>query len=115
MASTGLGIIQESENQLYLAAETYRRVLQLVGYPPGPAACEAYLGLARLCYQWNDLAAAQQHGQQSLQLARQIEMVDTFVASEVFLARLKLGIDCRVGMLNFWYSIDKRKSEGGFA
>jgi LuxR family maltose regulon positive regulatory protein len=90
LATTGLGNIQESENQLYLAAQTYRRVLQLTGDPPQPAACEAYLGLARIFYEWNDLEAAQRHGQQSLQLARQIEMVDSFVACEVFLARLKL-------------------------
>jgi LuxR family maltose regulon positive regulatory protein len=38
LASTGLGIIQEAETQLHLAAQTYRRVLQLVGDPPGPAA-----------------------------------------------------------------------------
>ncbi len=91
LATTGLGIIQESENQLYLAAETYRRVLQLVGDPPLPAACEAYLGLARIYYQWNDLDAAQQHGQQGIQLARQIENIDSAVAGEVFLARLKLA------------------------
>ncbi len=69
-ATTGLGNIQESENQLYLAAETYRRVLSLVGDPPQPIASEAYLGLARIFYQWNDLDAAQQHGQQSIQLVR---------------------------------------------
>ena len=90
-ATTGLGNIQAAENQLYLAAQTYRRVLQLVGDPPLPAACEAYLGLARLFYEWNDLDAAQQHGQQSVQLARQIENNDRFVACEVFLARLKLA------------------------
>jgi LuxR family maltose regulon positive regulatory protein len=90
-ATTCLGIIQEAENQLYLAAQTYRRVLQLVGDPPLPAACEAYLGLARVFYEWNDVDAAQQHGQQSVQLARQIENIDSFVACEVFLARLKLA------------------------
>ena len=31
------------------------------------------LGLARIFYEWNDLDAAEQHGQQSLRLARQIE------------------------------------------
>jgi LuxR family maltose regulon positive regulatory protein len=90
-ATTGLGNVKAAENQLYLAAQTYRRVLQLVGDPPLPAACEAYLGLARLFYEWNDLDAAQQHGQQSVQLARQIENNDRFVACEVFLARLKLA------------------------
>jgi LuxR family maltose regulon positive regulatory protein len=89
LATTGLGIIQESDTQLSLADETYRRVLELAGDPSRPAACEAYFGLARICYEWNDLDAAQQHGEQSVQLARQIEMVDSFVAGELFLARLK--------------------------
>jgi LuxR family maltose regulon positive regulatory protein len=90
LATTGLGIIQEAENQLYLAVESYRRVLQLLGGQPQPVACEAYFGLARIFYEWNDLEAAQEHGQQSVQLARQIENIDSFVACEVFLARLKL-------------------------
>ena len=90
-ATTCLGQVQEAENQLYLAAESYRRVLHLAGEPPWPAACEAYLGLARVCYQWNDLEAAEQHGQQSFQLAIQMVSVDTPAACEVFLARLKLA------------------------
>ena len=89
-AATGLGQIQEGENQLHLAAESYRRVLQLAGEPPLPAAAAGYLGLARIFYQWNDLDAAQQHAQQGLQLARQMETVDTPAACEAFLARLKL-------------------------
>ena len=70
------GQIQELENQLYLAAETYRRALQLFGDQPLPIASEAHLGLARICYEWNDLDAAEQHGQQSLQLARQYDQRD---------------------------------------
>jgi len=92
LASTGLGILQEGENQLALAAQTYRRVLHLIGDAPQPiAGCEAHLGLARICYEWNALDAAQEHGQQSLQLARQQENTDRFVACEVVLARLKLA------------------------
>ena len=56
-----------------------------------PIVCEAHLGLARICYEWNDLDAAEQYAQQSLQLARQIQNADRVVASEVFLARLKLA------------------------
>ncbi len=89
-ATTCLGQVQEAENQLYLAVESYWRVLQLAGDPPWPAACEAYLGLARVCYQWNDLDAAEQHGQQSFRLAMQMEHVDTPAACGVFLAGLKL-------------------------
>jgi LuxR family transcriptional regulator, maltose regulon positive regulatory protein len=90
MATTGLGNVQEEDNQLHLAAQTYRRVLQLAGDPPLPVACEAHLGLARISYEWDDLDAANKHGQQGVQLARQIENTDRFVACEVFLARMKL-------------------------
>jgi ATP/maltotriose-dependent transcriptional regulator MalT len=63
----------------------------LAGDPPLPVACEAHLGLARIAYEWDDLDAAQKHGQRGVQLARQIENADRFVACEVFLARLKLA------------------------
>lgn len=90
-ATISLGNVQETENQLNLAAETYRHVLQMIGDPPMPVACEAHLGLARIFYEWNDLDAAEQHGQQSVLLARQIENSDKFIACDVFLARLKLA------------------------
>ena len=88
-ATTSLGMIQESENQLYLAAETYRRGLQLAG--DHPFTCASYLGLARILYEWNDLEAAQQHGQQSAQLARQVEGIDLPAACGILLARLKIA------------------------
>ena len=92
MATTGLGNVQETQNQLHEAIQTYRRVLQVVGDPPLPVACEAHLGLARIFYEWNDLDAAEQHGQQGVRLARQLEgIIDRSVACEVFLARLKLA------------------------
>ena len=92
LAITHLGRLQELANELYRAAETYRRVLQMVGDQPGPSANDAYLGLARICYEWNDLAAAQQYARQSLQLARQYDrVIDRYIISDVFLARLKLA------------------------
>ncbi|HEX6551596.1 MAG TPA: AAA family ATPase, partial [Ktedonobacteraceae bacterium] len=92
LATLGLGNIQEADNQLSLAAETYRRVLQLLGDRPLPLASEAHLALARLCYEWNDLETAEQHAQQSLQLARLYDRaIDRFVLGEVLLARLKLA------------------------
>ena len=90
-ATINLGQLQEADNQLSLATRTYRRVLQLTGDPPDPIACEAFLGLARITYQWNDLDTAEQYGQQCLHLARQIETIDTPAACGVFLARLKLA------------------------
>ncbi len=94
LATSSLGEVQELENQLYRASETYRLVLQLSGDHPQPNVGEAHLGLARIYYQWNDLDAAEQHGQQSLQLTRQYDrVIDRFIISEVFLARLKLVRD----------------------
>ncbi|MGD8792178.1 MAG: LuxR C-terminal-related transcriptional regulator, partial [Anaerolineae bacterium] len=92
LATTGLGNIQMAENQLHQAAETYRRVLQLVGDLPIPVGCHVHLRLARIGYEWNDLDAAQRHGEQSLKLAAPFqEQYDIYVACEVFLARLKLA------------------------
>jgi LuxR family maltose regulon positive regulatory protein len=91
-ATTGLGNLQESENELYQAAETYRCSLQLLGDHAPSNADQEFIGLARIFYEWNDLDAAEQYGQQSLQLARQyVGAIDRFVLSEVFLARLRLA------------------------
>jgi LuxR family transcriptional regulator, maltose regulon positive regulatory protein len=92
LATIGLGGVQEAENQLTLAAETYRRVLQVAGDQPLQIINEVHLGLARILYEWNDLAAAHHHGEQSLHLARQYDrVIDRFIICEVFLARLKLA------------------------
>ena len=92
LATIGLGQVQELANQLDLAADTYRGVLQLAGDQPLQIINEAHLGLARVLYEWNDLAAAEQHGRQSLDLARQYDQgIDRFIISELFLARLQLA------------------------
>ena len=90
-ATIGLAQVQEADNQLFLATRSYRRVLQLAGNPPQPIACVAYLGLARISYQWNDLDAAHQHGQQCFELTQQMESVATFPSYAVLLARLRLA------------------------
>ena len=92
LATIGLGNVQEAENQLHQAAETYRHVVQVAGEQPQQIVHDAHLGLARLLYEWNDLESAERHGEQALQLARQYEShIDRFVICEVFLARLKLA------------------------
>jgi LuxR family transcriptional regulator, maltose regulon positive regulatory protein len=90
-ATIGLGNVQEVDTQLALAAETYRRVLHMSGDLPQPPAIEAHLGLAYVLYEWNDLEAAKQHGQQCVHLARQLDNIDKCIAGEVVLARLKLA------------------------
>ncbi len=92
LATTCLGQIQELDNQLYPAEERFQRVLQLLGDSPMPSAGEAYRGLAQIYYQWNDLDAAEQYGQRSLELSRQYaRVIDRPIISELFLARLKLA------------------------
>ncbi len=92
-ATTNLGQIQEADNQLHLATETYKRVLQIAGDPPQPITCEAHLGLARINYQWNDLRTAEHHVQQCREQTRDIapDLIDTLASSEVLLARLRLA------------------------
>jgi LuxR family maltose regulon positive regulatory protein len=92
LATKGLGDIQLADNRLHQAAETYRRVLHLLGDEPPPVAGEAHLGLARICYEWDDLDAAERHGRQALHLARQYGSgIDRSVLCEVLLARLRLA------------------------
>jgi len=89
----GLGKVQEVENRLYQAAESYQRTLQLFADQPQPIACEAHIGLARIFYQWNDLDAAQHHAEKSIELAKQFgSNIDRYIVCEVFLALVKLAL-----------------------
>ncbi len=98
LSTMGLGNMQEMENKLYLAVESQRQALQLFGDQPVPVACEAHLCLARIFYEWNDLDHAQQHGEQSIQLARQFDkIIDRHIICEAFLARLKLALGDAAG------------------
>lgn len=76
LALSDLAQPQELENQLHQAAETYQGVLQLMGDHPQPNVGEVHLGLARIYYEWNDLEAAEEQAQQSLQLTRQWAQLD---------------------------------------
>jgi LuxR family maltose regulon positive regulatory protein len=92
LATLGLGNVQEANNELYQAAETYRHILQMAGDQPLQIIGEVHIGLAHILYEWNDLEGAEQHGQQSLQLEQQYEkVIDRYIICEVFLARLKLA------------------------
>jgi LuxR family maltose regulon positive regulatory protein len=92
LATANLARVQELENELHQAAASYRQVLELAGEHPQPNAGESQLGLARIHYQWNDLKAAEQHGEAALRLLRQFDpRIDRFIRAEVFLARLQLA------------------------
>ena len=90
---TGLGMVQVLETNLVEADRTFQRVLHLAGTSPKPVACEAYLGLARIHYEWNDLPKAEEYGKLAVQMGRQIEGIDTAIAGQLFLAQLALAHD----------------------
>jgi LuxR family maltose regulon positive regulatory protein len=91
LAKANLGSLLELENQLHSAAETYRKILQVVGNQPLPVLCDVHLGLARIFYQWNDVDSALQYAQSSIELARLFEnTIDRFIICEIFLSHLKL-------------------------
>ncbi|WP_240644409.1 LuxR C-terminal-related transcriptional regulator [Paenibacillus paeoniae] len=91
MSMLGLGAVRQSDNMLHAAADWYRRVLELAGDPPLPIACEAHLGLAKINYEWNDLAAAEKHAEKAIRLAPLLQQTDRIVACELALARVKLA------------------------
>ena len=90
-ATLGLAQVQEAETELFRASHSYERVLELVGEPPRGMAGEAHLGLARICYEWNDLGAAEEHARQCAEVSRQMDSADTFISYALFVARLRLA------------------------
>ncbi|WP_420644469.1 LuxR C-terminal-related transcriptional regulator [Candidatus Leptofilum sp.] len=91
MATLGLAQVQQAENKLTLAGETFQRVLAIIGEAPFPIAGEAHLGLAQISYEQNDLAAAKTHINKAIPLARQIIGTDRYAVCQLMAARLKLA------------------------
>ncbi len=89
MADVGLGSLKETENQLVEAEHYYRRATLTNSALPLIAICEAYLGLARIGYVWNDLENALLHVQQGIQLAHQADNKDIILACMIMTARIK--------------------------
>ena len=90
-ATIRLGQIHELRNQLHQAFETYQKVLKMTGENPPPYATLAYIGLARIHYNWNNLEKAEKYAEQSHQLASLCEQViDRLISVELFFSRLKI-------------------------
>ena len=91
LARADLGSLQEWDNQLHSAADTYLQILTMVGDQPLPVLCDVHLGLARIFYQWNDMESAIQYADSSIELARLFEnTIDRFITCEIFRSHLKL-------------------------
>lgn len=91
VATISLGQLQELDNQLHQASESYHSAIKLSGEPPHPIASQTFLGLARINYQWDDLESAQEYGQQCHELLQQMENTDTTASYNVFLANLYMS------------------------
>jgi LuxR family maltose regulon positive regulatory protein len=114
LAIERLAGMQAGENRLRQAAQTYRRALQLAGEQPLPYIGDAHLGLARIFYEWNDLEAAERHGQQGVQLTRQIEHADKPIAGQILLARLKLARGDVAGAAAILDEVSQSVQQNGF-
>lgn len=90
-ATISLGQTLERERRLREAERIYLDVLRLAGDPPLPYACEAYLGLARIRYEQNDLAAARTRAALAGELGMHLENVDTPGMARVLEARIDLA------------------------
>jgi LuxR family maltose regulon positive regulatory protein len=69
-----LGQVQRAQGRLDAAAGTYQQAVEInapPGRPAGPAAGIAYVGLAEVAYQRNELDAALQHVTEGIALCRQ--------------------------------------------
>lgn len=89
MATLGLGIVTEQENDLHRAHAIYQDAVHLVGDAATPPICDAYLGMARIQYQWNDLELAEAYGRKSLEYAQQIKNTDRSLHCLNLLAQVK--------------------------
>ena len=90
-ALIGIAGMQEADNALRLAAETYEETLRLGADLSYPVMSGAHLGLGRILYEWNDLDGAWKRGEESLALARQLRNTDRPAACQVLLAQVKLA------------------------
>ena len=92
VALNGLGENQIKNNLLHEAAGTFTRAMQAFGEHPHLNAHQAYHGLARIHYEWNDLDRAEEEEERGFRIVRLYdESVDRFILCELLLARIKLA------------------------
>ena len=87
-----LGQIQRAQGRLDAAVWTYRQALEATevpGQPPLPAAGPAYIGLAEVAYQQNELDAALQHVSEGIALCRRFVYTVALATGLVTLAWIR--------------------------
>jgi LuxR family maltose regulon positive regulatory protein len=86
--------VEIERGRLRRGSEIYQEVMQLAVLPDGtalPAASRIYSGMARVFYEWNDLAAATRAIERSIELAQRGGIVERLAMDHVVLARIKLA------------------------
>jgi LuxR family maltose regulon positive regulatory protein len=91
MAMTILGHIQEMQGALNAAADSHREALKLSeesSSRPVPFAGMAYVGLAEVFYEWNDLDGAKHHALEGIRLSELGGRESYRLAGDIALARI---------------------------
>ncbi len=91
MATVGLGGLFEKENRLQEAEACYRSAVRTMGDLPLQAVSEAYLGIARIQYAWNDVEQAKHSARRSIRSALEARNDESVVTGELFLAEVSLA------------------------
>jgi LuxR family maltose regulon positive regulatory protein len=92
---TGLADVYASQGALRHAAQLYGQALAVIERAPMDQddtllrRARALLGLGAISLEWNDLATAQQHGTEGLEIANQLADESILVNSTIILARLR--------------------------
>ena len=97
-----LGQIQRAQGRLDAAVRTYRQALEVTavpGQPPLPAAGPAYIGLAEVAYQQNELDAALQHVSEGITLCRRFVHTAALATGLVTLAWIRQATGDPAGAL----------------
>jgi LuxR family maltose regulon positive regulatory protein len=89
-ALSSLAGLRLAENKLRDAEKSYRRSIEIVNDPDNWLSYDSYYGLARVHYEWNDLAAAEEFARSCIRLAPMVEC-GTAVSAEVLLIRIFLA------------------------
>jgi len=80
-----------------------------------PVTAEAYMGLARISYESNDLPAAEEYATEGTELAQQLENTDRAVACDVFWARLLFAKGASAAALSLLREAWETAKEKGFS
>jgi LuxR family transcriptional regulator, maltose regulon positive regulatory protein len=89
-ALSSLAGLQLSNNKLRDAEKSFKQSIEIINDPDHWISYDPHFGLARIYYEWNDLAAAEDHARRCIRLAPQVEC-GTAVSAEVLLTRICLA------------------------